>query len=97
MEIREFLQMHSARLNADILADKIEDALSKARAAYEKLTASDTQGAVGEIEGAVGDLEAAVEDLGAVVKGHPTLSEAITEAALDWSNESIHLIRKASG
>lgn len=25
MEIREFLQMHSARLNADILADKIEE------------------------------------------------------------------------
>ena len=41
-------------------------------------------------------LEGAIEDLGAVVKGHPTLSETITEAALDWSNESIHLIRKDS-
>ena len=39
-------------------------------------------------------LEATVEDLGEVVKGHPTLSEAIMEAALDWSNRSIHLPRK---
>ena len=39
-------------------------------------------------------LEAAIEDLGAVVKGHPTLSEAITEAALDWSNESTYLLAK---
>jgi dihydrolipoamide dehydrogenase len=40
------------------------------------------------------NLEAAVEDLGEVVKGHPTLSEAIMEAALDWSDMSIHLLRK---
>ena len=39
-------------------------------------------------------LEAAIEDLGAVVKGHPTLSEAITEAALDWNNESTYLLAK---
>jgi len=38
-------------------------------------------------------LEAAVEDLGEVVKGHPTLSETITEAALDWNGMSIHLLR----
>jgi dihydrolipoamide dehydrogenase len=34
--------------------------------------------------------EGTVEDLGRVVKGHPTLSEAIMEAAQDWSHESIH-------
>ncbi len=39
-------------------------------------------------------LEAAIEDLGQVVKGHPTLSEVITEAALDWNNLSIHLLKK---
>jgi dihydrolipoamide dehydrogenase len=36
-------------------------------------------------------LEATVEDLGGVVKGHPTLSEAVMEAALDWSKEAIHI------
>jgi dihydrolipoamide dehydrogenase len=36
------------------------------------------------------NLEAAIEDLGQVVKGHPTLSETIMEAALDWSKASIH-------
>jgi dihydrolipoamide dehydrogenase len=36
------------------------------------------------------NLEASVEDLGQVVKGHPTLSETIMEAALDWSKASIH-------
>ena len=35
-------------------------------------------------------LEAAIEDLGTVVKGHPTLSEAITEAALAWEGLAIH-------
>jgi len=39
-------------------------------------------------------LEAAVEDLGEVVKGHPTFSETIMEAALDWSNMSIHMLKK---
>jgi len=36
------------------------------------------------------NVEASIEDLGNVVKGHPTLSEIITEAALDWSNKAIH-------
>ncbi len=40
------------------------------------------------------NLEAAVEDLAEVVKAHPTLSEAIVEAALDWSRISIHQPRK---
>ncbi len=40
-------------------------------------------------------LEAAIEDLGEVVKGHPTLSETIMEAALDWSDRSIHLLKKS--
>lgn len=39
-------------------------------------------------------LEAAVEDLGQVVKGHPTLSETIMEAALDWNNMAIHFPRR---
>ncbi len=34
------------------------------------------------------NLEASIEDLGEVVKGHPTLSEAITEAALDWQKKA---------
>jgi dihydrolipoamide dehydrogenase len=40
------------------------------------------------------NLEASVEDLGQVAKGHPTLSETIPEAALDWSKLSIHQPRK---
>ena len=40
------------------------------------------------------NLEAAVEDLAEVVKAHPTLSETIVEAALDWSRISIHQPRK---
>lgn len=36
-------------------------------------------------------LEAAIEDLGTVVKGHPSLSEAVTEAALAWEGLAIHL------
>jgi len=40
------------------------------------------------------NLEASIEDLAEVVKGHPTLSEAIMEAALDWSKASIHQPRK---
>jgi dihydrolipoamide dehydrogenase len=39
-------------------------------------------------------LEAAVEDLAGMVKPHPTFSEAIVEAALDWSKASIHQPRK---
>jgi dihydrolipoamide dehydrogenase len=40
------------------------------------------------------NLEASVEDLSQVAKGHPTLSENIPEAALDWSKLSIHQPRK---
>jgi dihydrolipoamide dehydrogenase len=40
-------------------------------------------------------LGATVENLAEVVKGHPTLSETVMEAALDWSNMSIHLPRKS--
>jgi dihydrolipoamide dehydrogenase len=36
------------------------------------------------------NVEASIEDLGKVVKGHPTLSEIIKEAALDWSSMAIH-------
>jgi dihydrolipoamide dehydrogenase len=36
------------------------------------------------------NLEASVEDLGEVVKAHPTLSETIMEAALDWRGISVH-------
>jgi dihydrolipoamide dehydrogenase len=39
------------------------------------------------------NVEASIEDLGEVVKGHPTLSETITEAALDWQKKAIHLPR----
>jgi dihydrolipoamide dehydrogenase len=39
-------------------------------------------------------LEAAVEDLAGVVKPHPTFSETIVEAALDWGKASIHQPRK---
>jgi len=35
-------------------------------------------------------LEASVEDLSEAVKAHPTLSETIMEAALDWRGMSIH-------
>jgi dihydrolipoamide dehydrogenase len=37
------------------------------------------------------NVEASIEDLMEVVKGHPTLSEAVTEAALDWEKRAIHL------
>jgi dihydrolipoamide dehydrogenase len=40
------------------------------------------------------NVEASVEDLGEVVKGHPTLSEAVMEAALDWQKMAIHLPKK---
>lgn len=45
---------------------------------------------IGEILLAI-NLEASIEDLGEVVKGHPTLSESLTEAALDWQKKAIHL------
>jgi len=37
------------------------------------------------------NVEASIEDLGEVIKGHPTLSEAVMEAALDWQKRAIHL------
>ena len=40
------------------------------------------------------NLEASIEDLGDVVKGHPTLSEAVMEAALDVNKMAIHLPAK---
>jgi dihydrolipoamide dehydrogenase len=40
------------------------------------------------------NVEASIEDLGEVVKGHPTLSEIITETALDWSSKAVHQSRK---
>ncbi|MFV0439063.1 MAG: dihydrolipoyl dehydrogenase [Desulfopila sp.] len=39
-------------------------------------------------------MEGAVEDLYEAVKPHPTLSEAVLEAALDWNSLAIHLPRK---
>ena len=36
-------------------------------------------------------MESAVEDLAAVIMPHPTLSEVIKEAALDWDGRAIHL------
>lgn len=43
------------------------------------------------------DLDGTIEDLGRVIKGHPTLSEALMEAALDWSRIAIHLPKKKQG
>jgi dihydrolipoamide dehydrogenase len=40
------------------------------------------------------DLEAAVEDIGLSVKTHPSLSECVREAALDWENRAIHILKK---
>ncbi len=39
-------------------------------------------------------MESAVEDLYTAIRPHPTLSETILEAALDWNKAAIHLIRK---
>ena len=35
-------------------------------------------------------MESAVEDLAAAVKPHPTLSEALMEAAMDWNRQAVH-------
>ena len=40
------------------------------------------------------NVEASIEDLGEVIKGHPTLSETVMEAALDWRKMAIHLPKK---
>ncbi|UCF90127.1 MAG: dihydrolipoyl dehydrogenase [Desulfobacterales bacterium] len=39
-------------------------------------------------------MESAVEDLAAAIKPHPTLSETLMEAALDWSGLAIHTLKK---
>ena len=39
-------------------------------------------------------MEGAVEDLSGAVKPHPTLSETIMEAALDWNGRAIHRPKK---
>jgi dihydrolipoamide dehydrogenase len=39
-------------------------------------------------------MEAAVEDFAEAIKAHPTLSEALMEAALDWSGILIHKLKK---
>ena len=39
-------------------------------------------------------MEAAVEDLAEAVRPHPTLSETVMEAAMDWSNLVIHSPKK---
>lgn len=36
------------------------------------------------------NLEAPIEELGKIIKGHPTLSEIVKEAALDWEKKAIH-------
>lgn len=41
------------------------------------------------------NVEASIEDLGEVIKGHPTLSEALTEAALDCQGLSINKLKKS--
>lgn len=38
-------------------------------------------------------IEATVEDLGKVINGHPTLSEGIKEAALDWQMIPVHVTK----
>jgi dihydrolipoamide dehydrogenase len=40
------------------------------------------------------NVEASIEDLGEVVKGHPTLSETVMEAALDWQKKATHLPKR---
>jgi dihydrolipoamide dehydrogenase len=39
-------------------------------------------------------MESAVEDLAEVIKPHPTISETIMEAAMDWSDLAIHSLKK---
>lgn len=41
------------------------------------------------------NLEASVEDLGEVIKGHPTISETVKEAALDWQGLAIHMPKQS--
>jgi dihydrolipoamide dehydrogenase len=37
-------------------------------------------------------MEGAVEDLYQAIKPHPTVSEAVMEAALDWNGLAIHKV-----
>jgi len=39
-------------------------------------------------------MECAVEDLAEAIKPHPTLSETVMEAAMDWSGRAIHSLKK---
>ena len=39
-------------------------------------------------------MEGAVEDLADIIKPHPTLSENLMEAAMDWSGLAIHTLKK---
>ena len=39
-------------------------------------------------------MEAAVEDLAETIKPHPTLSETMREAAMDWNGLAIHSLKK---
>ena len=41
-------------------------------------------------------MEAAVEDMAECVKPHPTLTESVMEAALDWSGKVVHLPKKTA-
>jgi dihydrolipoamide dehydrogenase len=45
---------------------------------------------IGECQLAI-NLDASVEDLGEVIKGHPTISETVKEAALNWQGLAIHM------
>jgi len=39
-------------------------------------------------------MESAVEDLAEAIRPHPTLSETVMEAAMDWNNLAIHSLKK---
>ena len=39
-------------------------------------------------------MEGAIEDLYEAIKPHPTLSETVLEAALDWNGLAIHALKK---
>jgi dihydrolipoamide dehydrogenase len=42
-------------------------------------------------------MEAVVEDLAIAVKPHPTLSETVMEAAMDWFGTAIHKLKRSDG
>jgi hypothetical protein len=39
-------------------------------------------------------MESAVEDLAEAIQAHPTLSETVMEAALDWKGLAIHIPKR---